>query len=152
MSISKRLQWKPMGTIALLTAALTVGALWTGCTSGTDPFNKKSTSQGGNGQGGNAEGGNAEGGSGGDVNVCPGGTMCNNVCTQTDFDPNNCGACDTKCGDGQVCSMGQCGLVCSGGTTKCGELCVNIATTLRTAVNVTPPAPRRKSAPMASAA
>ncbi len=124
------IRWKPMGTVALLGAALTVGAVWTGCTGDPDPFtSKKTTSQGGNGQGGDGDAGKAEGGNGtgGDVDICPGGTICNDVCTQTDFDPNNCGACGTKCAEGEVCSMGQCGLQCSGGTTKCGDLCVNIA-------------------------
>ncbi|MBI4704109.1 MAG: 4Fe-4S cluster-binding domain-containing protein [Deltaproteobacteria bacterium] len=36
----------------------------------------------------------------------------------TKTDPANCGSCGAACGGGQVCTGGQCVLVCVGGTTK----------------------------------
>ena len=40
-------------------------------------------------------------------------------------DPANCGSCGHACTTGQVCSNGQCTVVCTGGTTRCGNVCVN---------------------------
>ena len=42
--------------------------------------------------------------------------------------PANCGACANACTAGQVCSGGKCGLLCAGGTTKCGTACVSLNT------------------------
>jgi len=59
---------------------------------------------------------------------CVGGTTnCNDICTNTNLDPANCGACDVACIDGEVCSMGSCSLSCVGGTTECGGVCVDTA-------------------------
>ena len=56
-----------------------------------------------------------------------GATMCGSTCTVTQFDPNNCGACGTKCASGQSCVSGACtSSVCNGGTTQCGDKCVDI--------------------------
>jgi hypothetical protein len=47
---------------------------------------------------------------------CLGGsTLCNNACVDTQNDPANCGGCNAPCMNGQLCSMGKCGLVCLGG-------------------------------------
>lgn len=54
-----------------------------------------------------------------------GATMCGSSCTVTAIDPNNCGACGTVCGQGEVCSNGQCALTCNGGATMCGQSCVD---------------------------
>ncbi len=43
-------------------------------------------------------------------------------------DIKNCGACGTKCVAGEICSSGLCELTCGGGTTKCGEQCVDTNT------------------------
>ena len=91
-----------------------------------------STQDGGGGFG-NVSGTGGTGGTGGLAGTggtgggdpCPGATLCNGVCTQTSFDPMNCGSCGNECASGEVCSAGQCGLNCSGGTTQCGSLCVN---------------------------
>lgn len=64
------------------------------------------------------------GGTGGG-NQCPGATLCNGSCVQTDFDPNNCGACGTKCATGELCSAGKCAGQCLGGTTECSGKCVD---------------------------
>lgn len=41
------------------------------------------------------------------------------------LDPQNCGACAMTCDAGAFCSLGACGFECSGGTSKCGDLCVD---------------------------
>ncbi|MBI4701343.1 MAG: SBBP repeat-containing protein [Deltaproteobacteria bacterium] len=43
----------------------------------------------------------------------------------TALDPANCGACGNACAQGELCSAGNCGLECAGGTTKCGSACVS---------------------------
>ena len=62
-----------------------------------------------------------------DAGLCgPGTTQCGAGCTVTDFDPNNCGTCGTKCAAGQVCSGGKCTTNdCNGGATKCGDKCID---------------------------
>ena len=50
---------------------------------------------------------------------------CGGVCTDTRFDPTNCGGCGTACAAGQVCSQGSCAAACGAGTITCGALCVD---------------------------
>jgi hypothetical protein len=35
-------------------------------------------------------------------------TPCGAVCTQAERDPQNCGACNNRCGSGQICRLGRC--------------------------------------------
>jgi len=49
------------------------------------------------------------------------------MCVDTQVDAAHCGVCDKACSNGEVCSAGQCGLECVGGTTKCGATCTNTA-------------------------
>jgi len=50
--------------------------------------------------------------------TCPTGqTMCGSTCTNTAYDPGNCGACGHTCGSGQVCSSGTCSSTCGALTT-----------------------------------
>ncbi|MBI4700085.1 MAG: VWA domain-containing protein, partial [Deltaproteobacteria bacterium] len=39
-----------------------------------------------------------------------------------------CGGCGVACAQGQVCANGACALMCVGGTTKCGNACVDTET------------------------
>lgn len=52
-------------------------------------------------------------------------TTCGGDCVDTQSDPANCGGCGNACEAGDVCSAGQCGLQCNGGTTSCDDACVN---------------------------
>jgi hypothetical protein len=65
-----------------------------------------------------------DGGGGGCGN---GATLCGGTCTVTQFDPNNCGSCGSKCDSGQSCVSGTCtSSVCNGGSTQCGDKCVDV--------------------------
>lgn len=55
----------------------------------------------------------------------PGTAMCGATCTVLTFDPNNCGACGTKCAEGMACSQAKCGFDCNGGAIKCTDKCVD---------------------------
>jgi hypothetical protein len=122
------------GVAIALALSAGIAALPTGCGSGSSSggggvAGKKDAGTDGSGGTGGATGGaggtdGATGGTGGGEQ-CPGATLCNGVCTQTDFDPNNCGTCGTVCPTGQLCSTGVCGITCVGGTTQCGDLCVD---------------------------
>jgi hypothetical protein len=70
-------------------------------------------------------GGTAGAGNTGGGNPCPGATLCGSSCTNTDFDPANCGTCGNACPTGQLCSAGVCGLTCGGGSTLCTDKCVD---------------------------
>ncbi|MSP23798.1 MAG: hypothetical protein EXR75_01270 [Myxococcales bacterium] len=60
------------------------------------------------------------GGAGGASPACPGVlVLCGTSCVDARFDPVHCGECDTACASGEVCSERSCGLVCTGGTTRC---------------------------------
>ncbi len=57
---------------------------------------------------------------------CPGATLCDGVCVDTDVDPGNCGSCGSICADDLVCQDGGCNLSCVGGTTDCDGSCLNL--------------------------
>jgi len=86
---------------------------------------------GGVGNTGNTGGGgtgNVGGGGTGGSAGCPGTlTDCNGTCTNTEFDPGNCGTCGTACKTGEFCSQGTCAGQCLG-TTLCGTKCVDTGT------------------------
>ena len=98
----------------------TIGA-WAGCSAGTT----NSGITGGAGGEGASNTGATSTGTGGKGDVCPGATLCGDVCTNTSFDPQNCGACGAACAGDQVCSQGKCGSQCLGGTTNCNGKCVD---------------------------
>jgi hypothetical protein len=56
--------------------------------------------------------------------------QCGAECSDPQSDPNNCGACGTKCDttNAQVCSQGKCALACGGGTSQCGSSCFDLQT------------------------
>ena len=58
---------------------------------------------------------------------CTRGTACGGGCTDTNSDPNNCGACSRTCAAGQVCSDGLCQASCGPGLTACGRACVDLS-------------------------
>ncbi|MBI2395651.1 MAG: hypothetical protein HYV09_39160 [Deltaproteobacteria bacterium] len=65
-----------------------------------------------------------DGGGGG----CPSAqTLCGGSCTNTKFDPANCGACGTACGAGEVCVAGACAgsSACTAPLALCGTACVD---------------------------
>ncbi|MBI3201970.1 MAG: choice-of-anchor L domain-containing protein [Myxococcales bacterium] len=75
--------------------------------------------------GSGATGGMAGTGGGGG---CPGTLKdCSGTCTNTDFDPANCGGCGTACKTGEFCSQGKCAGQCLG-TTLCTDKCVDTGT------------------------
>jgi hypothetical protein len=53
-------------------------------------------------------------------------TICNGNCTNTQVDPNNCGACGEQCQSSETCSSGSC--QCGGGTRYCSNTCVDVNT------------------------
>ena len=62
---------------------------------------------------------------GGDGGMCPPGQEnCSGVCTDTRYDPANCGGCGMDCG-GDLCNMGTCAGGCGVGTVECGGRCVD---------------------------
>ncbi len=113
---------RTLGALAMigLVAAATVT---TACDDSTS--NTNDPGDGGNGgTSSSGTGGMTSSGTGGG-DVCPGATLCNGVCVDTDYNPEHCGACNVPCDPGQVCSQGSCSLNCGGGTTQCGDLCVD---------------------------
>ncbi|MBK9266084.1 MAG: hypothetical protein IPM54_40650 [Polyangiaceae bacterium] len=63
-------------------------------------------------------------GSGGTVTCGMGQVDCG-VCVTLSNDLSHCGACDKACAPGEVCSAGECGLSCVGGTSLCNGICVD---------------------------
>jgi hypothetical protein len=55
-----------------------------------------------------------------DGGCAAGKTKCGTTCVSTTNDPKNCGRCGLKCGTGEVCSKGTCGVSCSPPETLCG--------------------------------
>jgi hypothetical protein len=59
--------------------------------------------------------------------VCRAGTSrCGSGCADYQSDRSNCGGCGVACGNGQVCSQGQC--QCQAGATSCSGSCTVLAT------------------------
>jgi len=96
-------------------------ATWTGCGSSNDPEIGTLVPTGSGGAAATSAVSSSSGGS-----LCPGGTLCGDVCTNPQFDPANCGACGMACPSGEVCAAGACAATCeSGGTKQCGNVCVD---------------------------
>ena len=49
--------------------------------------------------------------------------FCDGVCTDTDNDPNNCGACGTTCAAGSACTDGECASLCGNRVLDGDEAC-----------------------------
>lgn len=95
---------------------LALGGVAVACSTGSD----SGVGSGGGGGLGGVGGAGGAGGSGG-ASGCPSGLLdCAGKCVDPQYNPNHCGACNTKCGAGEFCSNGSCGSTCSGGTTECG--------------------------------
>jgi hypothetical protein len=57
--------------------------------------------------------------------VCPNsGTLCGEACTDTQADPNHCGACGTSCSSSQTCVSGVC--TCAFPMLNCGGTCKDV--------------------------
>lgn len=61
---------------------------------------------------------------------CKGGTIkCGKVCVNASTDPQNCGGCGTRCGNGQACASGSCTSsgpgACPTDQVRCSGLCVD---------------------------
>jgi hypothetical protein len=82
-----------------------------------------------------------------DACCADGESCCGSDCTDTNTDPEHCGACNTTCPEGQVCQGGVCGLacgsdfcpaateICDGGTCQSCDVCPTCAyTTVQAAV------------------
>ncbi|HZO17223.1 MAG TPA: fibrinogen-like YCDxxxxGGGW domain-containing protein [Polyangiaceae bacterium] len=64
-------------------------------------------------------------GTGGSVDCPEELTGCGAECVDLNLDPQHCGACDSPCPEGELCSIAQCSVECLGGTTQCGDRCVD---------------------------
>ena len=51
--------------------------------------------------------------------------VCAGACSNPMSDRDNCGKCGMQCGDGLVCSFGQCVAGCDNGLVNCGGSCVD---------------------------
>lgn len=117
-----RNQWK-RATSSALGLTVFLAALWSGCSS-SDPVAPTIKTSG---SGGETSSSSSGGSGGGETNLCPGATLCGDACTNTDFDPKNCGACGASCDNGEVCASGVCAQTCeSGGAKECNGLCVDV--------------------------
>jgi len=92
------------------------------------------TDGGGGGDGGGGRDGGGGGDGGGACSRCGTQACCDNICTNTSTDTNNCGQCGNACvsGPGPDCVMGICGCApnggqaCSAGATCCGNGCKDL--------------------------
>lgn len=58
--------------------------------------------------------------------VCEGAQLlCGESCVDPDIDVDHCGGCDSPCAAAEVCSGGQCTIVCGDGLTRCDGACVD---------------------------
>lgn len=55
-------------------------------------------------------------------------SVCAGACSNLQADRDNCGSCGNRCGDGLVCSLGQCVEGCDNGLAACAGNCVDFAT------------------------
>lgn len=63
-----------------------------------------------------------------EAGACPGtAKRCNGTCTDVVKDPNNCGACGTKCKPTQFCASSKCSDACTPPNTLCGQFCVDLS-------------------------
>jgi hypothetical protein len=62
-----------------------------------------------------------------DGGMCPGAgeQSCNNVCVNTEVNPDHCGSCSNVCGAGQVCASSGCASSCPAGLQACNRTCVD---------------------------
>src|SRR5438046_226 len=51
---------------------------------------------------------------------------CGTACVDTTKDPSNCGACNSKCANGQFCAGSKCNSTCTMPLTLCGQFCVDL--------------------------
>jgi hypothetical protein len=116
-----------------LTSALlllvTSSAVWNcGGRSPIEAYGKDGTLGLGGSKGSSGAGGSqvsaGEGGSSPGYGKCTG-LLCHDVCINDRFDPENCGACDSVCAEGEVCYERSCSVGCGEGTEQCGDRCVD---------------------------
>ncbi len=112
--------FRELGGVGLLISALS----GMGCAQGTETLQPTGGSGAQGGGGSATTSGTA--GAGGVAEVCPGATLCGEACTNLDYDPFNCGACDNVCTINEVCSKGTCASGCTGGTTNCNGKCIDL--------------------------
>jgi hypothetical protein len=58
-------------------------------------------------------------------------TSCDGVCIDVTSDLANCGACDTTCDPGLVCSLGRCTDTCDVGLSRCEDSCYDLETSTK---------------------
>lgn len=87
----------------------------------------ETSSLGGSGGGSTSTQAGASGGSSGDE--CEGAlVLCGDTCTDTMVSTEHCGACDSSCGDGELCVAGACSATCDAPRVVCGDTCTDLDT------------------------